>query len=88
MVVQFDKKALQETVNHKVEPIGVEGDPSSSKKGGISEADAILKEASKGIRKTDGSGDLDDNMKPLSEELIREEKEKEPGPELTLPKVK
>ena len=44
MIVRFDNKAVQNTVDRKVELIGVEGDP-SGKKGGISEAEAIVRDA-------------------------------------------
>lgn len=81
MVVRFDTKALQDTVEHKAEPIGVEGDPKSVG-GGISEADAIVKE----VRRSMGEGgkiDLsDEDKKRVSKDIIREEEEQEPGPEL------
>jgi protein phosphatase PTC1 len=44
MIVRFDNKAVQNTVDRKVELIGVEGDP-PGKKGGISEAEAIVRDA-------------------------------------------
>ncbi|KAI9775553.1 MAG: Protein phosphatase 2C 1 [Geoglossum umbratile] len=44
MIVRFDNKAVQNTVDRKVEPIGVEGDP-PGKEGGISEAEAIVRDA-------------------------------------------
>lgn len=91
MIVRFDNKALQQTVERKTEPIGVDGDPPTKKQGGISEADAIVKEA----RKSLGEGPskmlhsdikaeegLDDEKARISQEVIREEEEKEPGPEL------
>ena len=82
MVVQFDNKSIRQTVEHKTDPIGVEGDPSSMKKGGISEADAIVRKARKSM------GDVpDDNMQEeeklkVREDIIKEEASKEPGPEL------
>lgn len=72
MVVRFDNKAVQQTVESKAEPIGVEGDPTSVK-GGISEADAIVKEA----RKSMGNGG---KLDAPEKDVIREEEEKEPGP--------
>ena len=88
MIVRFDNKALQRTVEHQTEPIGVEGDPSSTKKGGISEADAIVKEARKSmgdIGRGDLGGDgIQEDKREISQEIIREEEEKEPGPELDL----
>jgi hypothetical protein len=44
MIVRFDNKALQRTMEHKDPPIGVEGDP-PVKVGGISEAEAIVLDA-------------------------------------------
>ena len=83
MVVQFDNKALRQTVEHKTEPIGVEGDPSSTKKGGISEADAIVKEARKSMGDAAlAGGAADEEKRRLSQELIAEEAEKEEGPEM------
>lgn len=85
MIVRFDNKALQQTVEKKAEPIGVEGDPSSTKKGGISEADAIIKEARKSM--TDSQllvpeeVSSEDKAK-ISQDVIREEEEKEVGPEV------
>ena len=81
MIVRFDSKALQQTVDRKTEPIGVEGDPATTK-GGISEADAIVKEA----RKSMGDGGKveapEEEKKRLSKEIIQEEEEQEPGPEM------
>lgn len=92
MIVRFDNKALQQTVERRTEPIGVEGDPPSTKKGGISEADALVKEARKSMG--DGgkhlpTGDvLEEEKTRVSKEIIKEEDEKEPGPELKLDGVK
>ena len=46
MIVRFDGKAVQNTVERKngAELIGVEGDP-ATRRGGVSEADAIVAEA-------------------------------------------
>ncbi|MCJ1238465.1 Protein phosphatase 2C 1 [Varicellaria rhodocarpa] len=81
MVVRFDNKALQQTVERKKEPIGVEGDPSSTKRGGISEADAIIKEARKSMGDIGLDGTTEERT-TISPEIIKEEEEKEPGPEL------
>lgn len=92
MIVRFDNKALQQTVERRTEPIGVEGDPPSTKKGGISEADALVKEARKSMGdagRSLPSGDaLEEEKKRVSKEIIKEEEEKEPGPELNLDRVK
>lgn len=102
MVVRFDNKALLNTVEHRADPIGVEGDPPTRERGGISEAEAIVREARKSVVAA-GGGDLsggtlggaleagDGNGNGngsgggarLSREIIKEEEEKEPGPELT-----
>ena len=86
MIVRFDNKALQQTVERKAEPIGVEGDPSSTEKGGISEADAIIKEARKSMgdsSKLQHSDEVVEEEKArVSQEIIREEEEKEVGPEV------
>ena len=87
MIVRFDNKALQQTVEKKTEPIGVEGDPPSTKKGGISEADAIVKEARKSMGEGPGKilhsdNEVEEERVRVSQEIIREEEEKEVGPEL------
>ncbi len=90
MIVRFDNRAVQQTVERKAEPIGVEGDPPTKRQGGISEADAIVKEARKSM--SDGPGrmlhsdvkseDIEEEKARISQEIIREEEEKELGPEL------
>ena len=87
MIVRFDNKALLQTVERKAEPIGVEGDPPSTKKGGISEADAIVKEARKSMGEGPGKtlqsdGEVEEVKARISQEIIREEAEKEVGPEV------
>ncbi len=89
MVVRFDNKALQQTVERRTEAIGVEGDPSSTKKGGISEADAIIKEARKSMGdagKLGAESEVAEEVQKgrFSQEVIEEEEEKEPGPKLNL----
>jgi len=100
MVVRFDNKALLNTVEHRTDPIGVEGDPPTREKGGISEAEAIVREARKSVIAAGGevdgglsggttlggaleAGSGNGNVGRLSQEIIKEEEEKEPGPELT-----
>ena len=87
MIVRFDNKALLQTVERKTEPIGVEGDPPSTKKGGISEADAIVKEARKSMGEGPGKslpsdGEAEEVKARVSQDIIREEAEKEVGPEV------
>ena len=81
MIVRFDNKALQQTVQRKSDPIGVEGDPPTVK-GGISEADAIVKEARKGMGDTSKLDISEEEKRRLSQEIIQEEEGKETGPEL------
>lgn len=90
MVVRFDNKAVQQTVEHKAEPIGVDGDLSTKRLGGISEADAIVKEARKSMGEGTGkmlhsdvkSEEGVEEEKARISHIIREEEEKEVGPEL------
>lgn len=90
MVVRFDNKAVQQTVEHKAEPIGVDGDLPTKRSGGISEADAIVKEARKSMGEGPGkmlhsdvrSEDGVEEDKARISQIIREEEEKEVGPEL------
>lgn len=87
MIVRFDAKALQQNVDKKAEPIGVEGDPATKKKGGVSEVDKIVSEAKRksGIGGSgDGAVDMSSPERDaVKEEIITEEEEQEPGPELT-----
>ena len=90
MVVRFDNGKVQQTVERKTEPIGVEGDPPSNRAGGISEADAIVGEARRSMGDaghlvpSDGRSEeaLEEDKARLSQEIIREEEEKEVGPEV------
>lgn len=79
MIVQFDNKALQQTVERRNEPIGVDGDPPSMRKGGISEADVILKEAKKNMDEAGQKVGAEDRTK-LARDVIPEEEEKEARP--------
>lgn len=81
MIVRFDSKALQQTVERKAEPIGVEGDPPTVK-GGISEADAIVKEARKSMSDTSKLDISEEEKRRFSQEILEEEEGQEAGPEL------
>ena len=84
MIVRFDNKILQSVVERKAEPIGVEGDVGMNTKGGISEVEKIVGEARKSMG--DNMADIGSpERNAVSEAIIREEEDKEPGPELTLP---
>lgn len=80
MIVRFDIEALQQTVERRNEPIGVDGDPPSTRKGGISEADAILKEAKKNMDEAGQDIGAEDRTR-LNRETIQEEEEKEARPQ-------
>ncbi|KAM0722804.1 hypothetical protein Q7P37_002246 [Cladosporium fusiforme] len=80
MVVRFDNKAVQQTVDKVVEPIGVEGDP-PSKTGGVTETEAIVRDQQHRLVETGEKID-----KVPTRELVEESHEeiKSPGPELNL----
>ena len=80
MIVRFDSKAVQEAVQQKTEPIGVEGDP-GTKEGGPSEADQLVAESRK---KLEDSGVSSDSLVKVPTEIIQAEEEAEPGPELNV----
>ncbi|KAF2643825.1 PP2C-domain-containing protein [Massarina eburnea CBS 473.64] len=77
MIVRFDNKALKQ---RKTEAqLGVDKDPS---KAGISEADAIVSQARKEV------GESDQPIENAAAEMIKEEEEGEPGPELNIEAAK
>ncbi|KAI9678703.1 MAG: Protein phosphatase 2C 1 [Caeruleum heppii] len=80
MIVRFDSKAVLNTVERRVEPIGVEGDPASSRlKGqGISEAEHLVREA----RQLVEEGVVGEGGDVSAERIVEEADEGEPGPEL------
>lgn len=78
MLVRFDGQRLQQTVDRKAEPIGVEGDPISNR-GSMSEADAIVQQQKE---KLDASGQLMDRVP--SDIVEEKDEDQEPGPELNL----
>ena len=84
MVVRFDSQALKQAMEHRTKPIGVEGDAMS--KGSMSETDALVNEARKSMQ-IDGVN-VEEHIHKISQEIIREEEEKEPGPELNLDAAK
>jgi protein phosphatase PTC1 len=75
MVVRFDNKAVRQRKNESA--MGVEGDPLTSR-GNVTEAEAIVAQARKSI------GDPQQSVESAAAEIIQEEEEKEPGPELNL----
>lgn len=58
MIVRFDNKLVQETVEHKVEPIGVDGDAATH--GSITESQAIIANSQK--TREEGGGDPTDRI--------------------------
>ncbi|PSN66276.1 PP2C-domain-containing protein [Corynespora cassiicola Philippines] len=73
MIVRFDNKALKARKNEGF--LGVDGDQPSTKIG-ISEADAIVSQARKQM------GEPEQPAEHVAAEMIMEEEESEPGPEL------
>ncbi|KAJ8607905.1 hypothetical protein MRB53_040001 [Persea americana] len=71
MVVRFDGKAVQQTINNQTEPIGVDGDPATVK-GGISEAEAIVLQTRKQIDQTGG-----ENVAPIAVDVVEHENKSE-----------
>jgi hypothetical protein len=49
MVVRFDPDLIRDVVERRSDPIGVEGDPGSQQRGGVSEADKIIEDAKKSL---------------------------------------
>ena len=103
MIVRFNNRALQDHVERRSTPIGVEGDPPSylthngartsagassaeiqrsemeaKRSSGISETEAIVSAARKGMPMVSES----ESLARLSTEMILEEEQAEPGPEL------
>lgn len=79
MVVRFDNKAVRQRKNEGT--IGVEGDALTAR-GNVTEAEAIVAQARKSI------GDPQQSVESAAAEIIQEEEEKEPGPELNLEAAK
>ncbi|KAL9101710.1 MAG: hypothetical protein Q9163_003053 [Psora crenata] len=84
MVVRFDSKAVSRKIERVSSPIGVEGDPLSTKKGGISEADHLVDEARKSMNDAGvPTGEMEEAEKMrVSQEIVKEEEQKEAGPEI------
>lgn len=77
MVIRFDNKALRQRKNEAA--LGVDGDNTA---GGISEAEAIVAQARKSI------GESEQPAETAAQEIIMEEAEQEPGPELSMDAAK
>jgi protein phosphatase PTC1 len=79
MVVRFDNRALRQRKNEA--SMGVEGDQATVK-GGVTEAEAIVAQAKKTI------GEPEQSTERAAKQIIMEEAEAEPGPELNLEAAK
>jgi protein phosphatase PTC1 len=79
MVVRFDNKAVRQRKNEGT--MGVEGDALTAK-GNVTEAEAIVAQARKSI------SEPPQPIEKAAAEMIQEEEEKEPGPELNLDAAK
>lgn len=79
MVVRFDNKALRQRKNEAA--MGVDGDQATLK-GGVTEAEAIVAQAKKSI------SDPEQSVESAAKEIIMEEAEAEPGPELNIDAAK
>ena len=89
MVVRYNAQTVSDTLSSKLEPIGVEGDPSTKVRGGVTESEAIVGAAK---RSMGGSGDVErprgtsNDLQKMSTQTIMEQDEEyrdqEPGPEL------
>lgn len=81
MVVRLDKGMLQDVVDKRVDPIGVEGDKSTQLRGGVTEAEAILGAAKAGMPVLDAESQ--EELRRSTEMIAEEqEQEQEPGPEV------
>lgn len=86
MIVRFDSKLVQDMVDRRVDPIGVEGDVPTHRSD-VSEADKIIEDTKKNVADL---GLIDDEKNPipnerLQEDIIREAEKEEPGPEASPP---
>lgn len=86
MIVRFDTKLVQDMVERRTDPIGVEGDV-PARQSNVSEADKIVEDAKKHVEDlglVDGDKDPMTDQK-LQEDIIREAEKQEPGPEAAPP---
>jgi protein phosphatase PTC1 len=82
MVVRLDSKALLEATMEKADLIGVEGDKGSAK-GGISESEAIVREARDKVAEGEKGGSGASASGEDLTKVVELEEGGEPGPELT-----
>ena len=80
MIVRFDPQKL---LANTTSDIGLERDPATQEKGAVSEVDMLVNEARhSGLYETD-SVPLSEVESSEVKQIIKEEEEQEPGPELT-----
>jgi protein phosphatase PTC1 len=87
MVVRFDANLIRDVVERRIDPIGVEGDPSSKDKGGVSEADKIIEGTKKQLNDANADGTLNVNLglnAKLKAGLAEVASAESPGPEVTV----
>ena len=83
MIVRFNTRAVQDTVEQRVEPIGVEGDSHSTIRGGVTEIEAIVGDARRTMPSPESYGnELSPVRRITTNELLEEHEEQEDGPEL------
>ena len=80
MIVRLDGQAVQSTVEHRTEPIGVEGDP-ATRRGRLSEAEALVLGAKQKAWEG-GARSIADDRKVVTPETVAKLTQGEPGPEL------
>lgn len=89
MIVRFNTRAVQDTVEHRAEPIGVEGDSSSTVQGGVTEIEAIVGGARRAMSNPEAQGNELSPIGRLStNEMIQEQDEQDDAPELDMDVLK
>lgn len=92
MIVRFDSKLTKSIADRRTLPIGVSGDSTVRKKGGVSEADKIVEEARANAMNSDVASANDEN--PMEDDKVKSTVifsavSEEPGPKvLTLNEAK
>lgn len=78
MVIRLDGQAVQNRVDHRTEPMGVEGDP-GTKRSKLSEADALVLQAKKRVSmsQTQNHGEME-NVSVSPQNVIKQT-QGEPG---------
>lgn len=80
MTVRFNTRAVQDTVEARVEPIGVEGDAASNLPGGITEAEAIVEAAKRTMPHVADGAAMPSVQSTMADDV--KPQRQEPGPEL------